>query len=95
MILYSVPCNALFQHFLNGWCGHEREEEGGAGRSRSNSSSVYVLSYSVSVTVVLVAQSCPTLCNPMACGLPGFSVHDILQVRILEWVAMPASRGSS
>ena len=39
--------------------------------------------------------SCPTLCNPMGCSLPGSSVHGILQARILEWVAMPSSRGSS
>ena len=36
-----------------------------------------------------------TLCDPMDCSLPGSSVHGILQVRILEWVAMPSSRGSS
>ena len=40
-------------------------------------------------------QSCPTLCNPLDCSLQGFSVHGILQARILEWVAMPSSRGSS
>ena len=40
---------------------------------------------------VKVAQSCPTLCNPMDCGLPGSSVHGILQARILEWVAVPFS----
>ena len=40
-------------------------------------------------------QSCPTLCEPMARSLPSSSVHGILQVRILEWVAMPFSRGSS
>ena len=40
-------------------------------------------------------QSCPTLCNPMDCSPPGFSVHEILQARILEWVAMPFTRGSS
>ena len=40
-------------------------------------------------------QSCPTLCDPRECGLPGSSVHGILQARILEWVAMPSSRGSS
>ena len=40
-------------------------------------------------------QSCPTLCDPMDCSLPGSSVHGILQARILEWVAMPSSRGSS
>ena len=34
-----------------------------------------------------VAQSCPTLCDPMDCSLPGFSVHGIFQARILEWVA--------
>ena len=41
-----------------------------------------------------VAQSCPTLCNPMD-SLPGSSVHGILQARILEWVAISFSRGSS
>ena len=40
-------------------------------------------------------QSCPTLCNPMDHSPPGSSVHGILQARILEWVAMPSSRGSS
>ena len=39
-------------------------------------------------------QSCPTLCNPMNCSLPGSSVHGILQARILEWVAVPSSRES-
>ena len=34
-----------------------------------------------------VAQSCPTLSNPMDCSLPGSSVHGIFQVRVLEWVA--------
>ena len=40
-------------------------------------------------------QSCLTPCNPMDCSPPGPSVHGILQARILEWVAMPSSRGSS
>ena len=40
-------------------------------------------------------QSCLTLCHPMDCSLPDPSVHGILQARILEWVAMPSSRGSS
>ena len=44
---------------------------------------------------VLVAQSCPTVCDPMDCSLPGSSVHGILQARILEWAAIPFSRGSS
>ena len=44
---------------------------------------------------VLVAQSCPSLFNPMDCSPPGSSVHGILQARILEWVAIPFSKGSS
>ena len=40
-------------------------------------------------------QSCLTLCNPIDCRPLGSSVHGILQARILEWVAMPSSRGSS
>ena len=43
---------------------------------------------------VLVAQSCLTLCNFMNYSLPVSSVHGILQARILEWVAIPFSRGS-
>ena len=35
-----------------------------------------------------VAQSCPTLSNPMYCSLPGSSVHGIFQARVLEWVAI-------
>ena len=34
---------------------------------------------------VSVAQSCPTLCNPMGCSLPGSSVRAVLQARVLEW----------
>ena len=41
------------------------------------------------------AQSCPTRCDPMDRSPPGFSVHGILLARILEWVAVPSSKGSS
>ena len=44
---------------------------------------------------MLVAQLCPTLCDPMDCSPPGSSVHGILQARILEWVAISSSRESS
>ena len=44
---------------------------------------------------VLVTQSCLTLCGPMDCSLLGSSVHGIFQARILEWVAISFSRGSS
>ena len=39
-------------------------------------------------------KSCLTLCNPMNCSLPGYSVHGIVQSRILEWADIPFSRGS-
>ena len=42
-----------------------------------------------------VAQSCPTLCDPMDYSLRSSSAHGIFQVRILEWVAISSSRGSS
>ena len=42
------------------------------------------------VSDVKVTQLCPTLCNPVDC-----TVHGILQARILEWVAIPFSKGSS
>ena len=40
-------------------------------------------------------QWCLTPCDPMDCSPPGSSVHGLLQARILEWVAVPFSRGSS
>ena len=46
--------------------------------------------YRLKWSEVQVTQSCPTLCNPMDC-----TVHGIFQARILEWVALPFSRGSS
>ena len=44
---------------------------------------------------VLVTQLCLTLYNPMDCSLPGSTVLGTLQTKILEWVAIPFSRGSS
>ena len=43
----------------------------------------------------LLAQSCLTLCDPMDCNPPASSVHIILQASLLEWVAIPFSRGYS
>ena len=48
-----------------------------------------------SVCVCSVTQLCPTLWDPVDCSLPGSSVHRIFQARILEWFAVPFSRGSS
>ena len=54
-----------------------------------------VVGKSIEHAIWCVSQSCPTLCNLMGCSPPGTSVHGILQARILEWVAIPFSGGSS
>ena len=56
-------------------------------------SDYFLCRYQMQVCKLL--QLCSTLCNPMDYSLLGSSVHGILQARILEWVAMPSSRGSS
>ena len=53
------------------------------------------LTLSFHLVACVLSQSCPTLYDPMECSLPGFSVHGILQARVLEWVAIPFSGGSS
>jgi len=50
---------------------------------------IYLEVYLIFVSEVKVAQSCPTLCDPI-----DYTVHGILQARIMEWVAYPFSRGS-
>ena len=44
---------------------------------------------------VIISQSCPTLCEPTDCSLPGSSVHGIFQAIVLEWIAISFSSGSS
>ena len=61
------------------WAGVERERE----RERQR------------MCACLVSQQCLTLCDPMDCSPQGSSVYEILQARILEWVAIPFSWGSS
>ena len=51
--------------------------------------------YLYTETETEVAESCPTLCDQIDCSLPGFSIHGIFQARVLEWVAISFSRGSS
>ena len=53
------------------------------------------VSQAISNGEIEVAQSCPTLCNSMDCSLSGSSVHGIFQARMLEWIAISFSRGSS
>ena len=52
-------------------------------------------SFTLVSVLCLVAQSCLTLCDPMHCSLPGYSVHGIFQARTLEWAAISSSRVSS
>ena len=46
---------------------------------------------SAAAAAAKLLQSCPTLCDPMDCSLPGLTIHGILQARILEWVAISFS----
>ena len=68
----------------------------------STSSCFFSLIFKMRIKAVLnfcseseVAQSCPTLCDPMDCSLPGSSVHGIFQAIVLEWIAISFSMGSS
>ena len=54
-----------------------------------------LVGYSPSMCVCVVTQSCLVLCNLMDCSPLGSSVHGDSPARILEWIAMPSSRGSS
>ena len=60
-----------------------------------NKEAVVVHIYNGILWTVLVAQLCPTLCEPTNCSPPSFSVHGILQTRILEWISIPFSRRTS
>ena len=53
------------------------------------------LAAAASYVLMLVTQLCSILCDPIDCNPPGFCVHGILQTRILEWVDIPFSKGSS
>ena len=54
-----------------------------------------VQNFNTAMVKVLVSWLCLTLCKPMNCSPPGSSVQGILQAGILEWIAIPSSRGSS
>jgi len=63
--------------------------------SFSSLSSIRVVSSAYLKVKIEVAQLCLTLHRPMDCSLPGSSAHEIFQARVLEWVAISFSRGSS
>ena len=66
-----------------------------AGLKRQKGSLSPIVAVTYDMRVCVHAQSCPTLCQPMDCSLPGSSVHGISQARILEWVGISNFRGSS
>ena len=77
---------------LKGWKG------GQSGRDVQEGGDICILmanSHHCTAVLCLVTQSCPTLCDPMDYSLPGSSVQDILQARILERADISISRGSS
>ena len=51
--------------------------------------------YATTLLLCMLAPSCPTFCDPMNCSPSGSSVHKISQARLLEWVVISLSRGSS
>ena len=91
-----------WHHWLN---GHESEQILGDSERHRHlvccspvaKSWTWLSSWTTAMSMwkALVSQLCPTLCDPMDCSPPGSSVHGILQARILEWVAISFSRGSS
>ena len=75
--------------------GFMQVAQGHTTRKRKNQSLEFAVLITVLLVKVLVTLLCLTFCDPMDCSLRGSSVHGILQAKILEWVAMPSSRGSS
>ena len=71
-------------------------ESSPAPQFKSINSSVFSFLYSPTLTSIHseLTQSCPTLCDPMDCSLPGSSVHGIFQAIVLEWVATAFSKTS-
>ena len=73
-------------NWKGGYTGHRRQHSGNQSAGTQAKEEHVCL-------CVLVAQACPTLCDPMDCSLPGSSVHGILQARILEWLTFPSPGG--
>ena len=86
----------------NSWCAdfcvsihHNAGINGGSGCFKPLCFGKVCYAVRAACTHAKLLQSCPTLCNSLDCSPPGSSVRGILQARILEWAAVPSSRGSS
>ena len=100
-ILFIITLIQIFSEAQFSW--HSSNNNNGGQHYKAECANYYCPSdshnspYDVSTTVCVcsVTQSYPTLCDPEDCSLPGSSVHWIFQARMLEWVAISSSRGSS
>ena len=88
--ILAMPWTAAYQAPLS--MGFSRQEYGSGVPSKECQCYRELL---VSLCTCSVAQSCPTLCDSVGCRLPGSCLHRIFQIRILEWVAIFYSKGSS
>ena len=88
-----LRCQTMFEIWLPGlkevWWKHLSRFKGTWVGQRANAMG------NICCFCCRVAKSCPTLCNPVDCCMPGSSVHGISQARILVWVAISFFRGSS
>ena len=101
----SDGCQSKFQNqLLSGSCVLKEKSLGSLSKSwvqlhlassASASFSGQSRSDCIEQKVKVKVKSCPTLCDPMDCSLPGSSVHGIFQAIVLEWIAISFSRGSS
>ena len=87
VLLASFPFSVILIPFL--------ELDGRNIWEKQNKECMCLCAYLYIYVCVKVDQLCPTLCDPMDCSLPGSSAHGILQTRILRWVAITSSMGSS
>ena len=94
VLALCYPCfNFLcFMRFLH--LGKALEIQGETVLPRAKLSPKDNNNLSVHMCACSVARSCPTLCTPMDCSLPGSPVYEIFPARILEWVVISFSRGS-
>ena len=103
LVLQAALKGLCQRAFLGGYAGHNWEERlrrrSGWKREeserRNKKRSPRLRRPEMNVVKLLVAQSCPTLCDPVDCSPPGSSVCVISQARILQWVVISFSRGSS
>ena len=78
-----------------GKCDADNSQEAYEKGEKIYKSDFYSFAYEIYSSVVLIAKSCPTVCDPMDCSPSSSFVHGILQVGTLEWVAISFSRGFS